>query len=90
MNFHSHTGIEQFAHPFPLAIGQGLLKGTEQLVEVEMAGTEGILEGIELTLQRIEAGALGAARQLVAGALDGSWEGLATILLPQGLHQLPP
>ena len=54
-----------------------------------MAGTEGILEGIELALQGIEAGALGAARQLVAGAVDGSREGLATILLPQGLHQLP-
>lgn len=54
-----------------------------------MAGTKGALEGIELTLQRIETGALGAARQLVAGALDGSREGLATILLPQGLHQLP-
>lgn len=39
-----------------------------------MAGTEGILEGIELALQGIEAGALGSARQLVAGAIDGGWE----------------
>ena len=83
-----HIGIEQFANPFPLAIGQGLFKGTEQLVEIEIAGAEGILEGIEFTLQRIEAGALGAARQLAAGAIDGGREGLAAILLPQSLHQL--
>ncbi len=54
-----------------------------------MAGTEGILEGIELALQGIEAGALGTARQLVAGAVDGGRKGLAPILLPQSLHQLP-
>ena len=83
-----HIGIEQFANPFPLAIGQGLFKGTEQLIEVEIAGTKGALEGIELALQRIEAGALGAARQLAAGAIDGGREGLAAILLPQSLHQL--
>ena len=40
-------------------------------------------------MQRIEACTLGATRQLIAGAVDGSREGLATILLPQGLHQLP-
>ncbi len=40
-------------------------------------------------MQRIETGTLDAARQLVAGAVDGCGKGLATILLPQSLHQLP-
>ncbi len=84
----SGTGIEQFANPLPLAIGQGLFKGSEQLVKVEIAGTKGALKGIELTLQRIEAGTLGAVGQLATGAIDGGREGLADILLPQSLHQL--
>lgn len=49
----SDTGIEQFANPFPLAIGQGLLEGAEQLIQVQIAVAQCALEGIELALQGI-------------------------------------
>lgn len=84
----SDTGIEQFANPFPLAIGQGLLEGAEQLIQVQIAVAQCALEGIEFTLQGVETGALGAVGQLAAGRVYGLGQGLAIVLLTQGLQQL--
>jgi hypothetical protein len=70
-------------------LGQGLLEGVEQLIEVEVAVAKGALEGVELALQRVEAGALGAVCQLGAGGIDGLGQGLARGFLAQGLHQRP-
>lgn len=84
----SDTGIEQFANPFPLAIGQGLLEGAEQLIQVQIAVAQCALEGIEFTLQGVETGALGAVGQLAAGRVYGLGQRLAIVLLTQGLQQL--
>ena len=85
----SRAGIEQFANPFTLAIGQGLLEGAEQLIQVQFAAAKGALEGVELALQGVEAGALGAVCQLDAGGIDGLGQRLARGFLAQGLHQRP-
>ena len=83
----SRAGIEQFANPFTLAIGQGLLEGAEQLIQVQFAAAKGALEGVELALQGVEAGALGAVGELAAGRVYGLGQGLAIVLLTQGLQQ---
>ncbi|MNY41796.1 hypothetical protein D3C86_1766350 [compost metagenome] len=77
----SRAGIEQFANPFALAIGQGLLEGTEQLIQVQIAAAKGALEGVELALQGVETGALGAVGELAAGRVYGLGQGLAIVLL---------
>lgn len=44
-------------------------------------------EGVELALQGVEAGALGAVGELAAGRVYGLGQGLAIVLLTQGLQQ---